>query len=222
MTNTTTGAEEPDKRPEPYVISSVNANFTVSSDGHITISYPINAFGSMTPVVLTEAVSRPGVTWRPVIKTASDDSLLFDAWVARTKEMQEGFFGQKFEDFTQEDLEQWVRTNVLAAEDELHEALGEISWKPWASAKYFNREAYLGEIVDVLHFVGNLLAGAGITDEELNAAYLEKMQRNRQRQTKGYTGVDKCAGCKRAVDDIIAHGGTVAAVDGQSICEECE
>lgn len=142
---------------------------------------------------------------------------LFGDWIEKTKYLQEEFYGQKFEDFDHEQLVDWVRINILAAEDELHEALGEISWKPWASAKYFNREAYLGEIVDVMHFIANLLAGAQITDEELNAAYLEKMERNRERQRQGYTGVNKCNGCKRAADDVIAHGGTFDGI----YCGDC-
>jgi dimeric dUTPase (all-alpha-NTP-PPase superfamily) len=148
---------------------------------------------------------------------------LFSDWLIETKELQEQFYGKKFEDFDHDELVQWVRINILAAEDELHEALGEISWKPWAKSEFFNREAYLGEIVDVLHFVGNLLVGAGITDAELNEAYLDKMERNRQRQRTGYTGLDKCMRCKRAVDDIVAHGGKIAEVDdqGNGYCDQC-
>jgi hypothetical protein len=147
--------------------------------------------------------------------------LLFSDWLAETKELQEEFYGKKFADFDHDELVQWVRINILAAEDELHEALGEISWKPWASAQYFNREAFIGEMVDVGHFFANLLVGAGVTDEEFNEAYLEKMERNRQRQRDGYTGTDKCVGCKRAVDDILAHGGSMHARQGLDYCEDC-
>lgn len=149
---------------------------------------------------------------------------LFGNWIEKTKYLQEEFYGQKFEDFDHEQLVDWVRINILAAEDELHEALGEISWKPWASAQFFNREAYLGEIVDVLHFAANLLAGAQITDEELNTAYLEKMERNRERQRKGYTGTRKCLECRRAEDDIIAHGSTVHVYEDSDtiLCSDCE
>ena len=156
-------------------------------------------------------------------KSVAPEQPLFGSWVEKTKYGQEEFDGQQFEDIRHEQLVEWVRINILAAEDELHEALGEISWKPWASSQYFNREAYLGEIVDVLHFVGNLLAGAGISDRELNAAYLAKMERNRQRQRDGYTGLDKCAGCKRAVDDIEAHGGKMVQGDGLGLqwCDSC-
>lgn len=159
-----------------------------------------------------------GMTERVIIH----EPPMFGTWIKKTKYLQEEFYGQKFEDFTHERLVEWVRINVLAAEDELHETLSEISWKPWAKSEYFNREAYLGELVDVLHFVGNLLAGAGITDEELNAAYLEKMERNRQRQREGYTGLDKCTRCKRAVDDIASHGGYVETTDDGFVCNECE
>lgn len=147
---------------------------------------------------------------------------LFGSWIKKTKTLQEEFFNQKFEDFDQKRLEDWIRVNVLAAEDELHEALAEVSWKPWASSEYFNRDAFLGEIVDALHFVANLLAGAGITDEELNTAYLAKMERNRKRQSEGYTGLDKCSICKRAADDVAAHGGTMGFDDQQNpVCDSC-
>jgi dimeric dUTPase (all-alpha-NTP-PPase superfamily) len=168
-----------------------NITWSGGSDGH-------------TPIVMTASTSDLSqVHHIPVSLTPK----LFGNWIEKTKYLQEEFYGHKFEDFTHDELVQWVRINVLAAEDELHETLGEISWKPWASAQYFNREAYIGEIVDVLHFVANLLAGAGVTDEELNAAYLEKMERNRQRQREGYTGTDKCSKCSRAADDVVAHGG---------------
>lgn len=134
---------------------------------------------------------------------------LFGTWLKETKELQESFFldDRKFSDFTVKDLEQWMMVNSFAAEDEIHEAMAEISWKPWASAEFFNREAFIGEIVDVQHFIANMLVGAGCTDEEFTTAYLEKMERNRKRQTEGYTGTEKCNKCKRAVDDIESHGG---------------
>lgn len=135
--------------------------------------------------------------------------LLFGEWLYETKKLQEQAYGKKFEEFTHQELVEWIRINVLAAEDELHEALAEVSWKPWAKSEFFNREAFIGEMVDVGHFIGNLLVGAGVTDEEYEIAYLEKMERNRQRQTEGYTGTDKCSKCGRAADDVVAHGGVM-------------
>lgn len=159
---------------------------------------------------------------------------LFGSWLKQTKALQEEFFlhGRKFEDFTQEDLEQWHLVNAYSATEELHEAGDEISWKPWAKSHFFNREAYIGELVDALHFIGNLLVGAECTDEELNKAYGEKRDRNKKRQEEGYTGLDKCTKCKRAVDDIKAHGSFMAQgwvthisgrteVEHRQFCENC-
>lgn len=95
-----------------------------------------------------------------------------------------------------------VKDNMLAIADELHEALGEVGWKPWASKRYMNRDAYLGELVDVMHFFINLYALGGGTAEDLHARYLRKNAKNLARQEAGYDGVKgKCPGCKRALDD---------------------
>lgn len=152
---------------------------------------------------------------------------LFGSWLKDTRTLQEDFYGVIFENRTAEEREEGIKINILAATDELHEALNEVSWKPWAKAKFFNREAFIGEIVDVLHFIANLLVWANVSDEELNRAYLEKMERNRQRQREGYLGTEKCSECARAVDDIIAHGGHVTKVlslnaPAVTICDKCD
>lgn len=225
MTKTAVGAEEPDDNENESLQSGAigfPAHVTISGDGKMMISYLSNSTGSVGPAIISSMVTSNSITANSITQTSPTQPLLFGQWIEKTKYLQEEFYGQKFEDFTHEQLVEWVRINILAAEDELHEALGEISWKPWASSQFFNRDAYLGEIVDVLHFVGNLLAGAGVSDVELNAAYLEKMERNRARQRAGYTGIDKCRRCKRAVDDIIAHGGDMVQGDesGQ-LCNFC-
>jgi hypothetical protein len=158
-------------------------------------------------------------------QTSSTHDLLFGSWLAQTRDLQNEFYGFDLpfdiEDKTEE-LIDYVRVNVLAAEDELHEALNEVSWKPWASAQFINREEFIGEIVDTLHFIGNLLAGVGCTDAELTEAYLEKMNRNRARMTEGYTGLDKCFECKRSADDVISHGGfMVPFSDTVRLCNKC-
>lgn len=155
------------------------------------------------------------------------EPLLFSTWLEETKALQEKSFGHELPKALDGDLVGYVVTNVLAATDELHEALNEVSWKPWAAAEFVNREAFIGELVDTLHFVGNLLVGVGCTDEELNSAYLEKMERNRLRQQVGYTGLEKCSDCKRALDDIQLHGGGWTEEideDGKAVkftCEDC-
>lgn len=49
-----------------------------------------------------------------------------------------------------------------------------------------NRQRVLDEIVDVLHFVANMLVTIGVTDDELEAAYQAKQEVNRQRQRDRY------------------------------------
>lgn len=96
----------------------------------------------------------------------------------------------------------FIKDMVLACEDELHEALGEVGWKPWATSRHVNREAYVGELVDALHFFVNLCLVVGVTPHELFDRYMEKRARNAARQAAGYDGVTgKCPGCGRAMDD---------------------
>ncbi len=97
---------------------------------------------------------------------------------------------------------EFLKNNILATLDELHEALAEIGWKPWATSRHINRDAVKGELVDVLHFYINLLGAIGVTPEELIEAYFVKANKNKKRQEEGYDGVStKCPGCKRALDD---------------------
>jgi hypothetical protein len=104
-----------------------------------------------------------------------------------------------------EALMESIRNNVLALEDELHEALAETGWKPWASSNHVNREAYKKELVDAWHFFMNLLLAQNITWDEFSAAYELKHARNLERQREGYTGVEgKCPVCKRSFDDLKA------------------
>lgn len=113
---------------------------------------------------------------------------------------------------TNEQRLEFVRWNVLALEDELHEALAETSWKPWATAQFFNHEEFKNELVDALHFFVNLCLTGGITSDELFDGYRQKRRRNEQRQKEGYTGLDKCPGCNRDMKEL-PHGHMV--IDGE-------
>ena len=75
---------------------------------------------------------------------------------------------------------------------ELAEASREFSWKAWArDVAFYNRDRLVAELVDVSHFIANMLVAMGVTDEEWEAAYRAKQQINRQRQLDGYTVRDK-------------------------------
>jgi NTP pyrophosphatase (non-canonical NTP hydrolase) len=100
------------------------------------------------------------------------------------------------------DRMEYLRTQSLALTDELHEALAETGWKPWATSNHINRDAYAGELADVFIFFMNLMLVADITPSELLALVKEKQTKNAKRQDDGYDGVTtKCPGCKRAYDD---------------------
>ena len=91
---------------------------------------------------------------------------------------------------------------VMALQDELHEALGEIGWKSWASSRHFNTEAVQGELVDAWCFLMSLMLLAGMDAPTLYRKYQAKMTTNHKRQDVGYDGVStKCQGCGRALDD---------------------
>lgn len=147
---------------------------------------------------------------------------LFGNWLKATDQLQKEYFGNDLAAMEGKQREAEVILQAYAATEEIHEATAEVSWKPWAKSEFFNREAYIGELVDALHFIANMLCIAGCTDAELTAAYEEKMERNRERQRNNYTGRDKCDNCRRAIDDIRAHGDEVWEVDGGGwICGEC-
>lgn len=99
----------------------------------------------------------------------------------------------------------YIRTMILATEDELHEALAETGWKPWASSRHLNRAEYKGELVDAWHFFMNLLLVANITWDEFSLAYEAKNKVNHSRidQGDGYDGIaGKCPGCRRDLGDL--------------------
>jgi hypothetical protein len=109
-----------------------------------------------------------------------------------------------------EERAEYIRWNVLALEDELHEMLSEVGWKPWASSRDLNRDGYLKELVDAYHFLMNLILvvkGEDQTVDELACEfarmYTAKREVNLRRQAEGYDGVaNKCQECGRAREDV--------------------
>lgn len=126
-----------------------------------------------------------------------------DAMFDAQRRLQEDTFGfSTFEDMPTDARVAYFSHCVLAATDELHEAMNETSWKSWAKSDHFNEDAVKGELVDVWHFFMNLCLAANLTPDELFKRYAAKRKINIQRQEDGYDGVStKCPGCKRALDD---------------------
>lgn len=120
----------------------------------------------------------------------------------RQRELQKKYYGVDVTTLTDEQRAEYIRSMALALADELHEALNETGWKPWATSRHINREAYLGELIDVLHFWANLVLVVNTNEEELTAMYFAKADKNAKRQLAGYDGVQgKCTTCGRAFDD---------------------
>lgn len=127
---------------------------------------------------------------------------MLDLIFERQRKLQEESFGVKLDELSDEQRSQFIKDMILAATDELHEALAEVGWKPWATSRHINREAFVGELVDVLHFIVNLWLAVGATPEEVQDRYQQKADKNAKRQQDGYDGVwGKCPECKRAFDD---------------------
>jgi hypothetical protein len=154
------------------------------------------------------------------------DGELFGEWLARTKDLQKNVYKIDYDAMTGNapekinNLIEYIRWNMLAIDDELAEMRQPLSWKPWQMDEpYADREEVIKEAVDVLHFVANIIVACGGTDAELNHFYLQKMEKNRKRQSVGYEvkaeGV-KCVKCTRAIDDVGPNP------DNANYCSKCE
>lgn len=112
---------------------------------------------------------------------------MFNEWLRRTLLLQRVAYGIDPPELVGPARAEYTRWNVLAAIDELTEFLNETQWKPWAEGQgeINDRDAAMEELVDTLHFVGNLLCMLSVTDEELDVIYAKKMLVNAQRQESG-------------------------------------
>ena len=81
-----------------------------------------------------------------------------------------------------ENVSQYIREVALCLEDELHEALAHVHWKPWKISRGLkDRKGYRTELADVLHFVLDLYLAAGLTGSDIYKDYLAKHQENLKR-----------------------------------------
>lgn len=127
----------------------------------------------------------------------------FDEWLHTTTQLQILAYGRDPADVEGDEMADFARWNMFAAIAEIVEMSEEIGWKPWATSRLVNREAMIGEAVDALHFLANLLRMVGCSGAELTRAYKAKQLKNLQRQIKGYDGVkEKCAYCHRELDRL--------------------
>lgn len=127
-------------------------------------------------------------------------------WLASTRELQRDAFDWDWDKIRERDdyldvVATSVMQNFTSAVTELGEALAEVGWKPWASRRFVNRDAFIEELVDVAHFLANMAVAVDCTDDEWEQRYQAKQQVNRRRQEDGYDGVTgKCPRCHRSYD----------------------
>lgn len=150
-------------------------------------------------------------------------------WLEKTRELQIQAYGRDPATLEGEELRYYIIWNSLAAMKELSEATDEVRWKPWATLEpgepiVTDKAAFIKEIVDINHFLGNLLVAAGCTDDEYDNAYEAKMEVNRERQRRagGYQsrkGVDKCESCGRSFDDVGEY--IDSSSRGTGLCTPC-
>lgn len=110
--------------------------------------------------------------------------------------------GHDFKNMTDIQRMEYIRTMTLACTDELHEALKETGWKPWASSNHINHEEWMGEMADAWLFFMNLMLVGGMTAEDLISRTAKKQENAYVRMNNGYDGVStKCPVCRRAYDN---------------------
>lgn len=92
------------------------------------------------------------------------------------------------EPWNPESVSQYIREVVLCLEDELHEALEHVHWKPWKTSRGFkDLSKYREELADVLHFVLDLYIAAGMDGKDIYQDYLAKHKENvRRRSSEEY------------------------------------
>lgn len=127
------------------------------------------------------------------------NDMTFGEWLGSTLDLQRTTFKIDPTGLHGDELADYIRWNVLAATDELHEYLQECPiWKPWSKNQQVNTIEAVNELVDVLHFIANLLVMHGVSGEQLTALYHNKQEVNAMRQLAGYDGVtEKCPICYR-------------------------
>jgi hypothetical protein len=138
-------------------------------------------------------------------------------------DLQRGSFRDPRE-LNDEERAEFIRWNMLALEDELHEALAEVGWKPWATDRSMNVGLFRNEMVDAIHFFMNLLLVSCDDDEEpedladdFEQRYRRKVEVNAQRQRDGYDSKSgKCSHCHRDLAEA-----SRTAVDGRPFCGGC-
>jgi dimeric dUTPase (all-alpha-NTP-PPase superfamily) len=99
--------------------------------------------------------------------------------------------GQDTDAMTDEQRVEWLLNYARALGQELAELVDSVPWKWWAKYQRFDRQNVRVEIVDIFHFLISLAQTAGLTAEDVFAAYMKKNKINFERQDAGYAVKDE-------------------------------
>jgi dimeric dUTPase (all-alpha-NTP-PPase superfamily) len=99
--------------------------------------------------------------------------------------------GQDTDAMTDEQRVEWVLNYARALGQELAELVDSVPWKWWAKYQRFDRQNVRVEIVDIFHFLISLAQTAGLTADDVFAAYMKKNRINFERQDAGYAVKDE-------------------------------
>lgn len=116
--------------------------------------------------------------------------------IGRQRALQRESFGEDPYERAGEDLARSFRDNVLAATDELHEALREVpGWKPWADAETggpligtTEGQMVAEELADVQLFLWNLVLNCGYGDEDFAKLCRAAQDKTAARRRSFYEG----------------------------------
>jgi NTP pyrophosphatase (non-canonical NTP hydrolase) len=117
-----------------------------------------------------------------------NQALTLEILLRKQRDLQHLIQGEDCATLTDGKRAEYIRLNVLAATDELHELLAEVGWKTWKKQGYglLNRDRYLDELADVMIFCLNLAVAADADGLELTDRIMKKQRVNEQRSAAGY------------------------------------
>ena len=83
-------------------------------------------------------------------------------------------------------LDYWTKEFIVAAIDELMEAIRESNFKHWKQPREVDVLKMRFELIDVLHFLMSLMILWGMDSDMVYKMYMEKNAENFKRQKEGY------------------------------------
>ena len=94
---------------------------------------------------------------------------------------------------TEGDIQSFINQNAIAIYEEVSEILRCTPYKNpnyvkfgWKKNQVWNKHEYLGEIVDLFHFLMNLCICMGYDEDDFFDKYMEKNETNHKRKEENY------------------------------------